>query len=147
MNMKMKSASAVFLCLGLAATAVIAQDNPVEIRERMMKQVAQSTGAMRAIAKGEKPYDADTVRTSLTTISTNLKAFPDQFPPGTAEGSEASPAIWNNMEDFRAKALKMAKDADTLLASMPADAASVGKAVQTLGANCGSCHEPYRIKK
>jgi cytochrome c556 len=147
MTIKMKWVSASFLCLGLAASAVMAQDSPVKVREQMMKQVAASTAAMRDIAKGDKPYDAAVVEKSLTTISTNLKAFPDQFPPGTAEGSEASPKIWDNMPDFRARAAKLAQDADTLLAAMPADPAAVGKAVQTLGANCGGCHEQYRIKK
>ncbi|KQQ37889.1 cytochrome C556 [Rhizobium sp. Leaf306] len=133
------------LCLGF--TAVLAQDAVVEKREQMMKQVAASTAAMRNIAKGDKPYDADAIKTALTTISTNMKAFPDQFPIGSEANSEASPAIWKNEADFRAKANKLASDADMILASMPTDAAGVQKAVGTLGANCGSCHETYRLKK
>eukprot|EP00913_Durusdinium_trenchii_P021380 g20093.t1 len=146
MKTRILATAAAMLCLGFAAIAA-AQENPVEKREQMMKQIAQASGAMRAIAKGEKPYDAEVVKSALTTVSTNIKAFPDQFPPGSEGNSEAAPAIWDNMEDFRAKAAKLGSDADALLASMPADTAGVQKAVQTLGSNCGSCHETYRLKK
>jgi len=146
MKIRMTAITAAALCLGLAAAAV-AQDNPVAKREQMMKQVGASVGALGAIAKGEKPYDADAVKAALTTISTDMKAFPDQFPAGSEVNSAAAPAIWDNMDDFKAKSQKLASDADTLLASMPADQAGVAEAVKTLGANCGTCHQVYRLKR
>jgi cytochrome c556 len=139
------SAAAV-VCLGWASIA-IAQDNPVTKREQMMKQVGGAMGALGGIAKGEKPYDAEAVRTALTTISADMKAFPDQFPAGSEANSAAAPAIWENMEDFTAKSMKLASDADTILAAMPADQAGVQEAVKTLGANCGTCHQTYRLKR
>jgi cytochrome c556 len=138
--------SAAVLCLGWAAIAV-AQDNPIAKREQMMKQIGGSMASLAGIAKGEKPYDADVVRTALTTIGTDIKAFPDQFPEGSEINSAAAPAIWDNNADFRAKAAKLEGDATTILASMPADQAGVQKAVQTLGANCGACHQTYRLKR
>jgi cytochrome c556 len=145
MKFKLVTVAAAVLCLGVGA--VTAQDSPQSKREQMMKQIGGSVGALGAIAKGDKPYDAAVVKTSLTTISTNIKAFPDQFPPGSEGNSEAAPAIWQNNADFRAKAAKLGSDADTLLASLPADQAGVQKAVQTLGADCSSCHQTYRLKK
>lgn len=145
MKFKMIAAAAAALCLGF--TAVTAQETPVAKREQMMKQIGGALGGLSAIAKGEKPYDAAVVQASLTTISTNMKAFPDQFPAGSEANSAAAPAIWENNADFRAKSQKLAGDADTLLASMPADQAGVGKAMQTLGQSCGACHQTYRLKK
>lgn len=145
MRLKTVTLATALLCLGFSA--VTAQETPQAKREQMMKQIGGSVGALGAIAKGEKPYDADVVKKSLTTISTNIKAFPDQFPAGSEANSEAAPAIWTNNADFRAKAAKLGSDADTLLASLPADQAGVQKAVQTLGADCGSCHQTYRLKK
>ncbi len=145
MKLKVLAAASTALCLGF--TAVIAQETPVAKREQMMKQIGGSLGALSGIAKGEKPYDAAIVKTSLTTISTNMKAFPDQFPEGSQANSAAAPAIWENNADFRAKSAKLAGDADALLASMPADQAGVQKAMQTLGASCGGCHQTYRLKK
>ncbi|SFB03946.1 Cytochrome c556 [Rhizobium sp. NFR07] len=147
MKFGIKTIAATALCLGLAATAVTAQDAVVQKREQMMKQVGASMGALGGIAKGEKPFDADVVKTALTTISADMKAFPDQFPAGSEANSAAAPAIWDNMDDFKAKAAKLAGDADTILASMPADQAGVQEAVKTLGANCGTCHQTYRLKR
>jgi cytochrome c556 len=145
MNFKTIAMATTVLCLGFSA--VTAQETPQAKREQMMKQIGGSVGALAAIAKGDKPYDAATVEKSLTTISTNIKAFPDQFPAGSEGDSEAAPAIWQNNADFRAKAAKLGSDADTLLASLPADQAGVQKAVQALGADCSSCHQVYRLKK
>ena len=145
MKFKGLAVAATALCVGF--TGVVAQETPVAKREQMMKQIGGSLGALSGIAKGEKPYDAEVVKTSLTTISTNIKAFPDQFTEGSQENSAAAPAIWENNEDFRAKAAKLGSDADALLAAMPADQAGVQKAMQTLGASCGACHQTYRLKK
>jgi cytochrome c556 len=146
MTFRIFAGAATALCLGWVAVAV-AQDNPVAAREQAMKQVASSSGALRDIARGSKPFDAEVVRTALTTISTDMKAFPDQFPAGSEANSAAAPAIWQNMDDFRAKSLKLASDADAILASMPTDSAGVQTALQTIGASCGTCHETYRLKR
>jgi cytochrome c556 len=146
--MKFKAIAAAVMVAGMAATAVFAQDGTHEAREAMMKKIAGSAGAMAAIAKGEKPYDADAVKTALTTISETAKAFPDQFKPGTDQNDKlASPKIWENMADFKARADKLGSDADTILAQLPADSAGVGAALKTLGGNCGGCHELYRLKE
>ena len=144
--MKLKTIAAAMLFGCLFAGAVSAAGE-VEKREGMMKQIGGAMGALSAIAKGTKPYDAEVVKTSVTTISTNAKAFPDQFPAGSEAGSAASPAIWQNFADFTAKANKLGADADAVLAQLPADQAGVGAAMQTLGADCGTCHQAYRLKK
>jgi cytochrome c556 len=147
MKLKTIAAAIVFGCLG--AGAVIAAGEPQEVRQGMMKSVGGSLGALGAIAKGEKPYDAEVVKTAVSKISEVAKAFPDQFPKGSETGMDtaAAPAIWANFDDFKAKALKLGADADTVLASMPADQAGVGAALKTLGADCGTCHQTYRVKK
>ena len=143
---------AVIIAIAIASsgmTAVMAAGEPQEVRQGLMKGVGQSMGALAAIAKGEKPYDAAVVTASLETISKNAKAFPDQFPVGSETGmeSEASPKIWENMDDFKAKAAKLGADADTTLAQLPVDQAGVGAALGIIGKDCGTCHEAYRVKK
>ena len=141
--MKLKTITAAMLFGCLCAGAVYAAGE-VEKRESMMKQIGGAMGSLAAISKGEKPFDADTVKTAVTTIGTNAKAFPDQFPPGTETGSAAAPAIWEN---FEAKAAKLGTDADMVLANLPTDQAGVATAMKTLGADCGTCHQTYRLKK
>ena len=139
------AADAACLCLSTA----LAQEEPQVVRQNLMKEIGRSVGALGAIAKGEKPYDAATVEQALTTISTNSQAFPDQFPAGSETGheTEALPAIWEKPEEFRANAEKLHTEAETLLASMPADQAAVGAAMKQLGAVCSDCHETFRARK
>lgn len=146
MRFKAAAITATALCLGFAAVSV-AQETPQAKREQLMKQVGGAMAALGGIAKGEKPYDEAAVRSALTAVSTNLKAFPDQFPAGSEADSAAAPAIWQNTDDFRSKALALAEKADTALASFPADQAGVGAAMQSLGSSCGDCHQTYRLKR
>ncbi len=149
--MRVKAIVAAIMVAGMGMTSVIAADQGThDARVAMMKKIGGATGALAGIAKGEKPYDAEAVKAALTTISETAKAFPDQFGPGTENASadsEASPKIWENMDDFKARSAKLGTDADTLLAQLPADAAGVGAGLKTLGANCGGCHQNYRVKK
>lgn len=143
--MKLRTIAASIMIGCLCAGAVSAAGE-MEKREGLMKGIGGAIGALGAIAKGEKPYDAETVKTAVTTISANAKAFPDQFPAGS-EGGAAAPAIWQNFADFKSKSEKLGSDADMVLAQLPTDQASVGAALKTLGADCSSCHQTYRLKK
>ncbi|OCJ18033.1 cytochrome C556 [Rhizobium sp. AC44/96] len=149
--MRLKAIAAAVLVAGMGVGTVLAAgEGTHDARVAMMKKVGGATGALAAIAKGEKPYDADAIKTALATISETAKAFPDQFKAGTEtsdKDSEASPKIWENMDDFKARSVKLGSDADMLLAQLPADAAGVGAGLKTLGASCGGCHQLYRVKK
>ncbi|MDK1488898.1 cytochrome c [Sinorhizobium sp. 7-81] len=147
--MKIRAFMLAAALAGLGVTAVTAADEPQAVRQQLMKKVGQAAGALNGIAKGEKPYDAEIVKASLTTISETVKVFPNHFPAGSETGleTEASPKIWENMDDFKAKAAKLGTDASTLLAQLPSDQAGVGAALGILGKDCSSCHETYRLKK
>jgi cytochrome c556 len=149
--MRLKAIAAAVLVVGMGVTSVYAAgEGTHDGRVAMMKKIGGATGALAGIAKGEKPYDAEAIKAALMTISETAKAFPDQFKPGTENASadsEASPKIWENMDDFKARSAKLGTDADTLLAQLPADAAGVGAGLKVLGANCGGCHQIYRVKK
>ena len=135
------------LCL-IGATAVVSAENQHENREAAMKKVGGAMGALAKITKGEADYDADVVKTSLTSIKEAVTVFPTYFPDGSDKDDDgASPKIWENKADFEAKAAKLAADADALLAQLPADKAAIGAAMGTLGGNCKGCHETYRIMK
>jgi cytochrome c556 len=149
--MRLKAIAAAVLVVGMGVTSVYAAgEGTHDTRVAMMKKIGGATGALAGIAKGDKPYDAEAIKAALTTISETAKVFPDQFKPGTENASadsEASPKIWENMDDFKARSLKLGSDADMILAQLPADAAGVGAGLKTLGANCGGCHQNYRVKK
>jgi cytochrome c556 len=141
--MKLLASALLACCLGAGAVYAAGE---VEERSQLMKQVGGGLGALGAITKGEKPYDAAVVKDALEKISAAATVFPDKFPAGS-EGGSAAPAIWTNFDDFKAKSLKLASDADAALAALPADQAGVGATMKVIGASCGACHQTYRVKK
>lgn len=146
--MKWRAIVAATVLAGVAFGSVVAADGTHDSRVAMMKKIGGAAGALGAIAKGDKPYDADAVKAALTTIAETAKAFPDQFGPNSDKSdAEVNPKLWDNLDDFKAKAAKLSTDAETTLAQLPADQAGVGAALKALGANCGACHQAYRIMK
>lgn len=147
--MKLKTIFAATLAISVVAGAVVAAEEPQVVRQELMEGVGKAMGGLVGIVKGKSEYNADVVKASLTTIADAMKTFPDHFPAGSETGAktEASPKIWENMDDFKAKAAKLGTDANALLAALPADTAAVGEAVKVLGAGCAACHETYRVKE
>ena len=147
--MKLKLVLAAALVTGLGLTAAIAADEPQVVRQEMMKKVGGAMGAIGAIVKGEKPFDAEVVKASLSTMAEVGKDFPNHFPAGSETGfeTEATAKIWETPDDFKAKAAELTKVAEAQLAAMPTDQASTGAVMKAVGATCSSCHETYRVKK
>ena len=131
----------------LAVTASIA--GPAEDREAMMKGFGGALGQLGPIAKGEKPFDAAVVNAAVEALNANAMKFDVAvlFPAGSGEGTDALPAIWENMADFEAKVAKFKADVAGVAANPPADQAAVGAALGAIGGNCGACHQTYRAKR
>lgn len=79
--MKLKLVLAAAIVTGLGLTAAIAADEPQVVRQEMMKKVGGAMGAIGAIVKGEKPFDAEVVKASLTTMAEVGKDFPNHSRP------------------------------------------------------------------
>lgn len=146
--MNWKIVTAATLAAGVALCSAFAAEGTHDSRIAIMKKVGGAAGSLAGIAKGEKPYDAGEVKAALSTIAEMAKAFPDHFGAGSDQKDpEVNPKVWENMDDFKAKAAKLSTNAETALAQPPADPAAVGALLKTLGADCGACHQVYRIKK
>lgn len=140
------------LFAGVAAAALlvagIAHADAISDRQALMKKNGAAAGVLAKTAKGEMAFDAAAVLTALQTINDDMKQFGDLFPEGSDTGdTAASPAIWQNMDDFKAKIAKMIADTDAAIASPPEDQGAVGAMLGTIGGNCGGCHEAYRLQK
>ena len=142
----MKKFAVIVSILALGTGVAIA--DPAMDRENLMKSFGKSMGQLAPYAKGEKAYDASAVLAALTTLDENAKKLDvvAMFPEGVT-GEAASPKIWENFSDFQAHADKFKADVATAVAAAPADQAALGKQMGAIGANCGGCHELYRIKK
>ena len=78
-------------------------------------------------------------------LGMNVVSFPYGPMPSQPLGWYKKPIT--KADDFKAKAAQLGKEAETALASLPADQAGVAAAIGPIGKSCASCHENYRVKK
>jgi cytochrome c556 len=133
----------------IAFTGLAFAIEPQEARQADMKKVGGAIGLLSGMAKGEAPFDAAAAQAAFATMNTVAKEYVSFFPVGSESGfdTEASPEIWKNMDDFKAKVAKFEADTGAAAAMTFADAAAVGAAIGPVAANCGACHQLYRVKK
>ena len=139
--------------IALGVTAAIAQQDPITARKALMKANAQQAKIAVAMIKGEAPFDLDKVHKIFATFEDASAKAPALFPENSIDQAtaddpiSASPKIWENLEDFKAKLAKLGADAKAADASVK-NLDSFKAAFGNIGKNdCGACHEKYRLKK
>ena len=129
-----------------AATAVVAQGDPIAARKGMMKSVGGANGAITQMLDGKQPFDVAKAKAALMTISDHAGKIGPHFVAGSHTGDTAAlPAIWENRADFDAKMAKMSADAKAA-ADKVTDLDSLKAGIGTVRQNCGGCHNVYRKK-
>ena len=149
----MKLALRPFLALGIAGavaalTLAPALADAISDRKEAMKTNGASMKVVVPMVKGEAPFDGDKAAAAMNAIAEVAATFADHFPEGSETGGEttAAPAIWENMDDFKARLVKFEADARAAAAAT-GDLEAFKAAFGPMSQNCGSCHEVYRIKK
>lgn len=134
--------------LALAGSAALA--DPILDRQALMKERGKIAGGLSKVIKGEEPYDAASVLTALQAMQANAEKFDVDalFPAGSDTGdTTASPKIWEDMAGFKAAGDKYLADVKAAVAAAPADADALKAQFDTIGGDCGTCHQSYRVKK
>jgi cytochrome c556 len=146
--MKFASAAAAVAVFALGATVVLAQQDPIAARKALMKANGQGAGALAKMLKGEAPFDPAVTKKAFASFEDAAAKMPALFPDNSKIGGEtaASPKIWENMADLKARFVKLGNDAKAADASVK-DLDSLKAAFSQLGKNCNDCHELYRLKK
>ena len=139
----------VFAVLMLGVTAAAAQScqDVIDKRQTLMKKSGAAAKIGTEMIKGERPFDMAQVREIYAAFTEDATQMPTLFPDCSKTGHKttAAPAIWQKMDDFKAAIAKFAadikaaqdstKDVDTLKANFT-----------TIGKNCSSCHQTFRVK-
>jgi cytochrome c556 len=139
------------LVLALSSMALVtsaAWADPITDRKAVMKERGGLVGGLAPVAKGEKAFDAAAVLTSLQALDANAKKWDVDvlFPAGSESGdTKASPKIWEDMAGFKAAGDKFAADVAAAVAAPPADLAAFQAQFGAITANCGACHQAYRM--
>ena len=134
--------------LSLVASAAFA--DPILDRQGLMKERGKLVGGLSKIAKGEADFDAAAVLTALQALQVNAEKVDVDalFPAGSDSGdTTASPKIWEDMAGFKTTNEKYVADIKAAVAAAPADVDALKAQIGTLGNDCGTCHQTYRVKK
>lgn len=148
----MKKRIAIAVAAGaslLFGSMAIAADDPISVRKALMKTQGASIGTLSKMAKGEMEFNAVAAMLALRALEASAYGFGHYFPKGSETGMEttAAPAIWEKMGDFQAAVAKFQADTSAAAANPPKSKEDLGPILGAVGANCGSCHKVFRVKK
>src|SRR6516165_4400367 len=143
----------VVAVIGLAVTVATAQQNPIAARKQLMKDNGDQAKIGAAMAKGEAPFDLAKAQKIFDMFEDTANKASALFQQNSVEEATAddpytaSPEIWKNMDDFKARLAKLGSDAKAANSSVK-DLDTFKAAFGNIGKNdCGGCHEKYRLKK
>ena len=140
----------VFAILLLGVTAAAAQNCPefIQKRQTLMKRSGDEAKIGTAMIKGERPFDAAKVQEIYAAFADDAKQMPTLFPDCSKAGAKttAAPAIWERMDDFKAAIAKFAADIKAAQDNNTKDLDALKANFQTIGKNCSSCHQTFRIR-
>jgi cytochrome c556 len=138
-------AMALVVCAGMAA---LAQQDPIKARQAAMKLNGQALRSIdRIIQAGGNPADVIAPANKIADIAGEI---PTLFPTGSgparnAGKTEADAAIWQQFDDFSAKAANLQSQARMLAAAaQTGDLAIVRAQFDKMVQGCGDCHKSYR---
>ncbi len=134
--------------LAIAGSAAVA--DPLADRKALMKERGKLTGELSKMVKGETPFDAAAVLDILHDMQANAENFDAEalYPAGSDTGdTTAAPAIWQDMDGFKAAEDKFLSVVNDAVADAPADVDALKAKFGAIGASCGACHETFRVRK
>jgi cytochrome c556 len=107
-------------------------------------------GGLAAMAKGEKPYDAEAAKGHAANLQALISYSPaGLFAPGTSNAdmpgkTRALPAIWENFPKVGEKGAAFREAVGELAAVAGDGLEALQPAVGKLGGTCKSCHDDFR---
>ncbi|MEO0380863.1 MAG: cytochrome c [Pseudomonadota bacterium] len=144
----MKQRLAIACALTLCATITLAhtgvKNAAVLARMHGMKTIADNVKVLGSMSKGQVAFDAKSARAAAAAIESHAAQSIALFTPKESDPkSEALPAIWENFDDFTAKARDLEAVAGELAISLES-LEDVRAAMGRIGATCKACHAIYR---
>lgn len=130
------------IALSTAAYAADATDPDVKARQAVMKEFGGAMQVIGGMAQGKMAFDAEKAGMAKAAMLEAAPKIPAVFEtPATDPESEALPAIWENYDDFTARAMTVNTAIEELdTASLDGLRAGMG----ALGGACGACHKLYK---
>ena len=148
-RLKLRALGAIGVALVVAVSAAaMTATEAIKQRQKAMEGVYGEMKNFAAIAKKERPFDAEVVNASAMKMAEHLSEAAQLFPEGSLEGevqSWAKPETWTDRENFD-KIMESTRQAAVDMQAVT-DAKAFMPALGKLGNGCKSCHEMYRVPK
>jgi len=146
---RLVGAALMISAVGLAAVAVAA-DDPITARRAVMKGNGGAAKTIGGFMDGSVPFDAAKAAEAAMSISKGGHEFASNFdalfPDSSKTGdTHANPVIWDNKDDFKAKAAALEADAGAASTAAATGADAFKAAAGKMFGNCKGCHEKYRL--
>jgi cytochrome c556 len=147
--MKFRWVLAAGLAAAAIATSVLAQSEPIATRMALMKGNNDNARKVSQMIRGQQPFDPTKVDAALAQWAETAKKLPAQFPPDSKTGqkSRAAPAIWDNKQDFDAKAAAFGKAVAENRAKARNSLDDLKLAFAPVNDACDNCHKDYRLSQ
>lgn len=146
-------AVAAIIALTPALGAAQSVDEAIAARRGFFNMVFLNFAPLAAMAKGERPFDAE----AAMQASDNLKALGSMnldalFPAGSSTddkkgATRALPAIWSDQADFVTKVEGLRSGIAAMATAVEGGQSALGQGVQALGGSCAACHRAYRARE
>lgn len=139
--------AAIALAVALPA---IAQDNPaIGQRQGQFNLYVHNFGVLGGMVQGRMDYDAALAQTAAdnlyhVTRHDQSRLWPEGTDSGSAEGTRARPAIWEDLDDFMSKFVALQTAAQDLQGSAGGGLDALRAGFGPLAQSCQACHEVYR---
>jgi cytochrome c556 len=123
----------------------------IETRQGLFKLIANQNGALGAMQRGTREFDAAVAAKNAARIQTLAGMIPELFTYDTRAvktfKTAALDGIWTSQADFAGKADALAKAVGAVAdAAKTGDKANTVKAIAEIGKTCGGCHDNFRAK-
>jgi len=144
----MKRLALVATMLVIGGSFAIAQQDPIQQRQALMKENGKQAQQGNKFMKGEEAFDLAKAKAIFATYQKVSHDVANLWPDNSKTGHDtaALPAVWEKKADFDARLKKLGDDAKAAEAKVT-DEASFKTVFPEVQKNCGGCHEPFRKKK
>ena len=122
-------------------------ERAIKYRQSALYLLGWNIGPIAAMVKGEIPYDPEAVVMRADRLAELAPMIAEGFPPDSQAGAptKAKAEIWQNMDDFRAKAAALEQATRKFAATARSgDLKQVAAGLGEVGGACKACHEKYR---
>jgi cytochrome c556 len=133
-----------FFFLGLGPMAHADDQDAIDYRQLIMKQLDAEAAALGMISSGQVPPDSLTFQSRA--LANSAKSALKAFEPKVA-GGEAKPEVWAKWDDFSKRMQVFAQKSEEM--AKVSESGNVQKVTELMtdALACKACHDVYRQKK